>query len=84
MRKLFLLSILLVFVFLIAPASRVEADKNDDASVTQLIAEGDKLFAKKQFEKAMEAYRKADKDSHHTCAECYLQCDKDTEPITHA
>lgn len=74
MRKLLVFSAVLTFLFFcIGPAARAAGDKVDSASTAQLITQGDQLFAKKQFEKAMEAYRKADKDSHHTCAECFLR-----------
>src|SRR5580704_1273540 len=54
--------------FLVVPTAQAAGDKNDPAAVSQLIAEGDRLVAKKQFEKAMEAFKKADKVSNHTCA----------------
>ena len=74
MRKLTLFSAALILIpFLIVPAGRAAGDKDDAASVAPLIAQGDQFLAKKQFEKAMEAYKKADKNSHHTCAECYLR-----------
>lgn len=73
MSKLLLFSAALVLIVsVVVPGIRADSDK-DVASVAQLIAEGDHLFAKKQFEKALEVYRKADKDSHHACAECYLR-----------
>jgi|SRR5271156_3920385 len=73
MRKAFLFfAVLILALSFVVHSSRAENDK-DAASTAQLIAAGDQLFAKKQFEKAMEAYRKADRDSHHSCAECYLR-----------
>jgi thiol-disulfide isomerase/thioredoxin/Tfp pilus assembly protein PilF len=73
MRKVFLFFVVLISALsFVVHSSRAENDK-DAATTAQLIAAGDQLFAKKQFEKAMEAYRKADKDSHHSCAECYLR-----------
>jgi peroxiredoxin len=73
MGKLSSFSTVLVFAFLfVIPAGRAASDKDAD-SVTQLIAEGDHFFTQKHFDKAMDAYRKADKDSRHTCAECYLR-----------
>lgn len=73
MRRLLLFSALPALIFFCVLTGTLAANDKDAASVAPLLAEGDKLFAKKQFEKAMEAYRKADKDSHHTCAECYLR-----------
>ncbi len=74
MRKLTLFSAALILIsFFILHTGRAAGDKDDAASVAPLIAQGDQFFEKKQFEKAMERYKKADKDSHHDCAECYLR-----------
>ncbi len=62
-----------LILFLVVPTAQAAGDKNDPAAVSQLMAEGDRLVAKKQFEKAMEAFKKADKVSNHTCAECFLR-----------
>ncbi|HXO06031.1 MAG TPA: redoxin family protein [Candidatus Sulfotelmatobacter sp.] len=73
MRKLSRFSAVLVLIVSSnVPGARAAGDK-DATSVAQLLAEGDRLFAKKQFEKAMDAYKRADKDSHHTCAPCFLR-----------
>ena len=74
MRKLALFSAALVLIPLfLVTGGRAAGDKDDAATVAPLIALGDQFLAKKQFEKAMEAYKKADKDSHHTRAQCYLR-----------
>jgi thiol-disulfide isomerase/thioredoxin len=44
-----------------------------DPGVAQAIAQGDELFAKQDYDKALDAYRKADKLAHHTSAVCYLR-----------
>ena len=41
--------------------------------VAQAIAQGDLFESKHKYELAFEAYLKADKLSHHTCAHCYLK-----------
>lgn len=68
MRKLTLFSAALILIScFILHTGRAAGDKDDAASVAPLIAQGDQFFEKKQFEKAMERYKKADKDSHHDC-----------------
>ena len=42
-----------------------------DAAAT-LLSQGDEFLKQRDFDKAMAAYRKADKLSHHTCADCFL------------
>lgn len=71
MRRLSVLSAMVLLYCAVSP--RHAAANKDAASAAQLIAEGDKLVERKQFEKAMEAYKKADKVSNHTCAECFLR-----------
>ena len=41
--------------------------------VAQAVAQGDLFESKRKYELAFEAYLKADKLSHHTCAQCYLK-----------
>lgn len=42
-------------------------------SVAQAVAQGDLFASRHKYELALEAYLKADKLSHHTCAQCYLK-----------
>jgi cytochrome c biogenesis protein CcmG/thiol:disulfide interchange protein DsbE len=71
MRKL--VSALALVILVIAPIARAEDKPQDSPAVTEAIAQGDALFAHKQYPKAMDAYRKADKLSKHNCAACYLR-----------
>jgi len=71
MRRVSVLSAMVLLYCAVSPGHA--AANKDAASAAQLIAEGDKLVERKQFEKAMEAYKKADKVSNHTCAECFLR-----------
>lgn len=41
--------------------------------MAQALAKGDAFLKRKDFPRALDAYRKADKLSHHACAECYLR-----------
>jgi len=55
------------FALLPAPAQ----DASDP--VGQALAQGDLYHSKRKYELALDAYRKADKLSHHSCAQCYLK-----------
>jgi cytochrome c biogenesis protein CcmG, thiol:disulfide interchange protein DsbE len=44
-----------------------------DPGVAQAITQGDELFAKRDYDKALDAYRRADKLAHHTSAVTYLR-----------
>lgn len=48
-------------------------EKDNAAAVSQAMAQGDAFVAQKKFDKALDAYRKADKLSHHSCAVCLLR-----------
>jgi len=41
--------------------------------VAKALAQGDAFLKQRDFDNALGAYHKADKLSHHTCAECYLR-----------
>jgi tetratricopeptide (TPR) repeat protein len=60
-------TILVLVVALIAPLAAQQTDP-----VAQALAQGDAFKARRDFEKAMEAYQKADKLSHHSSAQAYL------------
>ncbi len=62
--RLFLLTL-----FVLLPAAAQDASD----PVTQALAQGDLYQSKRKYELAMEAYRRADKLSHHSCAQCYLK-----------
>jgi len=66
-RITFLLSLLLI-VPLAQPGRGQES-----TDVAQALAQGDAFLSHHNFEKAREAYLKADKLSHHTSAECLLR-----------
>ena len=63
--------LLLVCTFSSLGAHRTPAAQNKDA-VAQAIADGDLYTSKKKYELALEAYRKADKLSHHSSPEALL------------
>jgi tetratricopeptide (TPR) repeat protein len=58
-------------VLLATVAHRAPAQKAPD-QVASAVATGDDLLKRKEFEAARDAYRKGDKLSHHTCAQCLL------------
>jgi thiol-disulfide isomerase/thioredoxin len=60
--------LLLIFVSLL-PA---RAQNSSDA-VAEALRQGDLYQSKHKYELALEAYHKADKAAHHTCAQCYLK-----------
>jgi thiol-disulfide isomerase/thioredoxin len=41
-------------------------------AISKAVAEGDGFLKQKDFDNALSAYRKGDKLSHHTCADCFL------------
>jgi thiol-disulfide isomerase/thioredoxin len=60
-------TILILVVVLSAPLAAQQADP-----VAQALAQGDALQKRRSFDEALEAYRKADKLSHHASAPAYL------------
>jgi peroxiredoxin len=64
---------LILTALLLVPAIRGAEEPANSAAVTQALMQGDDFLAKKQFRKALEAYRTADKLSHHECAVCLLR-----------
>lgn len=66
------IAFLLAVLFLAPLAELVQGQEGADA-VAQALAQGDAFFSHKNFDKARQAYLKADKLSHHTCGECFLR-----------
>ncbi|MGD1103279.1 MAG: redoxin family protein [Terriglobia bacterium] len=64
---------LLIAILLIAASAGPGTSQGNSDAVAQALAKGDAFLKEKDFPKAMDAYRKADKLSHHACAECYLK-----------
>src|SRR5271169_912748 len=64
--------LLITLLLLASSAGPGIAQGNSDA-VAQSLAQGDAFLKRKDFPRAMDAYRKADKLSHHACADCYLR-----------
>jgi thiol-disulfide isomerase/thioredoxin len=69
-------AILLLAMLLLAPTARGADESANSAAVTQAIMRGDDFLARKQFREALEAYRRADKLSHHNCAICLLRMER--------
>jgi thiol-disulfide isomerase/thioredoxin len=63
-------ALVIVLIFL-GVASLAAQDSSDP--VTQALAQGDLFQAHKKYDLALDAYRKADKLSHHTSAPAYLK-----------
>ena len=68
--------VLVLALLLLAPTLQGADESADSPAVTQAIMRGDNLLARKQFKEALEAYRRADKLSHHHCAVCLLRMEK--------
>ena len=45
----------------------------DDPQVTQTVAQGDQLFAQRNYDQALQLYKKADKLAHHTSVVAYMR-----------
>jgi thiol-disulfide isomerase/thioredoxin/Flp pilus assembly protein TadD len=63
---------LLAVLALAAVGSAAYGQENSD-EVAAAVAQGDAFFRQRNYEKAVDSYRKADKLSHHTCAACLLR-----------
>jgi thiol-disulfide isomerase/thioredoxin len=63
----------LITLLLIASSTGPGIGQGNSDAVAQALAQGDAFLNKRDFPRAMDAYRKADKLSHHTCTECYLR-----------
>jgi thiol-disulfide isomerase/thioredoxin len=50
-----------------------KGERPNALEVSQALAQGDAFMAEKVYDKAVDAYRHADKISHHTCALCLLR-----------
>jgi len=66
------IALLLAVFFLAAFVEPAQSQESADA-VAQALAQGDAFLSHKNFDKARQAYLKADKLSHHTCGECFLR-----------
>jgi thiol-disulfide isomerase/thioredoxin len=55
------------------PAPAQTGDNPSSLEVSQALAQGDASMAVRAYDKALDAYRRADKLSHHTCAICLLR-----------
>jgi len=73
MPRLSVLPFLVFFILSIARPARAATEPADSPEVAQMVAQGDALSAEKHFDKALDAYRKADKLTKHTCAACDLR-----------
>lgn len=60
-------------LFLILLGSFPVAAQQSSEPITQALAQGDVYFSKRKYDLALDAYRKADKLSHHSSAACYLK-----------
>ena len=58
---------------LIVPLAQPGQGPESTGDVAQALAQGDAFLSHHNFEKAREAYVRADKLSHHACAECFLR-----------
>jgi tetratricopeptide (TPR) repeat protein len=65
------LLLLLAIFFLILYAKPIKSQELSEP-VAKALAEGEAFRKQRDYDRALSAYRKADKLSHHTCADCYL------------
>jgi thiol-disulfide isomerase/thioredoxin len=68
-----MVSLVVLLIFVAARTSRAETEPADSSELAQLVAQGDALAAEKHLDKALDAYRKADKFAKHACAACNLR-----------
>jgi len=71
--------LLLAIFFLTHYAKPIKSQEPGDP-VAKALAEGEALRKQRDYDRALSAYRKADKLSHHTCADCFIQ-ERDSEGI---
>ena len=64
--------LLLLAIFLFNVGMKPAKSQGPGEAVAKALADGDAFRKQRDYDRAMSAYRKADKLSHHTCAECYL------------
>ena len=62
-----------LLILLAVLAARAGTEPKDSQEIAQLVSQGDLFFKRNNFVQALDAYRKADKISKHTCASCYLR-----------
>lgn len=63
---------LLLAVFMLTPNASPATGQESSDQVAQALARGDAFYKQREYDKARDAYRKADKLSHHSCAQCFL------------
>ena len=61
----------LAIFFLTLYANPIKSQELSDP-VAKVLAEGEAFRKQRDYDRALSAFRKADKLSHHTCADCYL------------
>jgi cytochrome c biogenesis protein CcmG/thiol:disulfide interchange protein DsbE len=67
-------TVTVLLLVILSSAFLLRADDEKVApEVAQAISQGDAFLARKDFEKARDAYHRADKLAHHTCAYCFLR-----------
>jgi tetratricopeptide (TPR) repeat protein len=62
----------LLLVFIIPTCSKPARGQEQGDAVAKALADGDAFRKQRDYDRAMSAYRKADKLSHHTCADAFL------------
>ena len=62
----------LLLVFIISTCPKPAKCQEPADAVAKALAEGDAFRKQRDYDRAMSAYRKADKLSHHTCADAFL------------
>lgn len=66
------LTCVMIVIVLTSAVANLGFGQADSDAVNAALARGDDFLKKKDFPRAMDEYRKADKLAHHTCADCYL------------
>jgi thiol-disulfide isomerase/thioredoxin len=76
MSKTSLASLLLAFIAAVAPSSAQShspsQSQGESQAVLDAIDRADAFSTQHQYQQALDAYREADRISHHTCADCLL------------
>jgi tetratricopeptide (TPR) repeat protein/peroxiredoxin len=62
----------LLLVFIIPTCTKQARGQEPAGAVARALADGDAFRKQRDYDNAMSAYRKADKLSHHTCADAFL------------
>lgn len=61
-----------ITLLLIVVSAGLGTSQENPDPVAKALAQGDAFLKEKNFPKAMDAYHKADKLSHHACVQCYI------------